>query len=106
MIPEKYEVTKLEDNFLWFVSGSNDQDRFFRNGDHKRNGAIEEIISDGTFKVVPHPFYQLYSIHVNPDSTIIPVLYALLTRKSERAYVRLLDAVEQIIPSASPEYRT
>ncbi|KAL0852123.1 hypothetical protein ABMA28_000360 [Loxostege sticticalis] len=49
---------------------------------------------DGTFKVCPTPFYQVYSIHINishDDNTVNfdPVLFILLPNKTQATYERL-----------------
>ncbi len=40
----------------------------------------EEFLVDGTFKVVPEIFYQLYIIHGVFRDHVIPLIYALLRR--------------------------
>lgn len=54
---------------------------------------------DGTFKCVPRPFYQLFSIHIDLHSdrnttNVIPVLYALLPNKSQSTYIRLFEIIK------------
>lgn len=51
------------------------------------------ILMDGTFKVVPAIFQQLYTIHdaVGPRNSIFPLVYAFLTSKSEKAYDKLFS---------------
>ncbi|CAJ0830968.1 10569_t:CDS:2 [Entrophospora sp. SA101] len=50
-------------------------------------------IMDGTFKTVPNIFRQLYSIHGrvgrDENSQIMPLVYALMSRKSEECYRNL-----------------
>ena len=51
-------------------------------------------IMDGTFKTVPLIFYQLYTIHApvgTQNSRILPLVYALMTSKSEENYKRLFQ---------------
>lgn len=54
----------------------------------------EVFYGDGTFKVTPTPFYQLYTLHVditsNEEETVsfVPLLYILLPNKSESTYRR------------------
>ena len=47
-------------------------------------------LMDGTFKTVPTLFRQLYSIHAlagrNDTFRIVPLVYALMTKKSEELY--------------------
>jgi hypothetical protein len=52
-------------------------------------------IMDGTFKTVPTIFRQLYTIHGsiggNANSRIMPLVYALMSSKSEECYKRLFQ---------------
>lgn len=60
-------------------------------------------IADGTFSVVPSLFFQLYSIHFQFGEGINPVgLYCLLRNKTNEAYTRMLTALHNLIPAASP----
>ena len=45
--------------------------------------------ADGTFKVAPQQFYQIYTIHAEKDGYIFPCIYALLTHKNEMTYNRM-----------------
>lgn len=63
----------------------------------------EVWLADGTFKVVPGLFYQLYSIHFSFGSGINPAaVYCLLTNKTRDTYDRLLRELKTLIPLASP----
>ena len=53
---------------------------------------------DGTFKVVPEQFFQLYTIHAQKGGMVIPCVYALLTNKSELTYTRLFTKLIEIRP--------
>ena len=46
---------------------------------------------DGTFKIVPHPFYQLFTIHFIWLKRALPGIYCLLTSKSEEVYNHLFN---------------
>ncbi|GBC43031.1 uncharacterized protein LOC112591534 [Rhizophagus irregularis DAOM 181602=DAOM 197198] len=52
-------------------------------------------IMDGTFKTVPTIFHQMYTIHApvgaEDNSRILPLVYALMTRKSEVLYRWLFE---------------
>ena len=54
-------------------------------------------IMDGTFKTVPNIFRQLYSIHgrvgTDENSQIVPLVYALMSRKSEECYRGLFQGL-------------
>lgn len=60
------------------------------------------FFGDGTFKSAPRPFYQLFTIHVDIDSTeettnIFPVLYALLPNKRETTYFALFTIIRDVL---------
>jgi hypothetical protein len=60
-------------------------------------------LADGTFKVVPSVFFQLYTMHFNFGSGINPVgLYCLLANKTGATYGRVLEELQRLIPYAGP----
>ncbi|KFD46766.1 hypothetical protein M513_12347, partial [Trichuris suis] len=48
-------------------------------------------IMDGTFKTAPMVFYQIYTIHAPVGSRIFPLVYALMSGKSQALYKRLFE---------------
>ena len=46
----------------------------------------KELYMDGTFKITPDFFCQLYTIHVLQDGLMIPVIYGLLPNKETSTY--------------------
>ncbi|CAG8586190.1 16058_t:CDS:2 [Cetraspora pellucida] len=70
---------------------------FSTNENIKRLSKAPYWIMDGTFKTVPTIFYQLYTIHapVGPEenSRILPLVYALMTNKSEESYRRFFNGL-------------
>ncbi|CAF1633849.1 unnamed protein product, partial [Didymodactylos carnosus] len=64
--------------------------------------STDEFLVDGTFKVVPEIFYQLYIIHgVYPDH-VVPLIYALLRRKNAETYQRLINQIIEFAPHWFP----
>ena len=60
-------------------------------------------LADGTFKVVPCLFCQLYSIHFELVPGLIPAaVYCLVQSKMRATYNCILDAIKAMIPSAVP----
>ena len=62
---------------------------------------------DGTFKVAPRLFKQLFTVHVMLEGKVIPCAYALMASKSKRSYQRvfreLKDYVENMhLPELHP----
>jgi len=62
----------------------------------------EEFLVDGTFKIVPQIFYQLYIIHGVFRDHVVPLIYALLRRKNTQTYERLINEILNIAPRWSP----
>src|SRR6218665_1499133 len=48
-------------------------------------------LADGTFRVTPEGFYQLYTIHSLFNGQTFPCIYALLPGRSEAVYRRLIN---------------
>lgn len=51
---------------------------------------------DGTFRVCPRPFYQLYILHLdvysnNKSIHVYPAIYAFLPNKTQSTYTRLFS---------------
>jgi len=60
-------------------------------------------LADGTFKVVPSMFFQLYTIHFAFGNGVCPAaIYCLLTDKSAATYQRLHHEVKNLIPTIAP----
>lgn len=62
----------------------------------------DEFLFDGTFKVVPEIFYQLFIIHGVFRDHVIPLIYALLRRKNAETYEPLIDEILNIAPRWAP----
>ena len=104
-VPDRYKLTLKRRNIfnllLWI--------RRFKSDTYilspRMLSLLEESQSwyaDGTFKVVPELFFQLYTIHAEKDSMIIPCVYALLTNKSELTYKKLFTKLLDIRPELNP----
>ena len=57
-----------------------------------RNSRIVHV--DGTFRVCPRPFYQLYTVHCWHLSRCFPVFYMFLPGSSSRIYPKLCQFLE------------
>jgi len=51
--------------------------------------AAECIYADGTFKVAPRPFLQLYTVHVLKEEAMICCAYFCLPSKTEEVYRKM-----------------
>ena len=60
-------------------------------------GGNQKIFIDGTFKIVPKPFYQCLIVMVFDSQTdaYVPVFYILLTSKTERIYGHALRLMNE-----------
>jgi len=57
--------------------------------------ASDRIYCDGTFYTCPSVFHQIYTIHIQIDGIMYPVVYALLPSKSEQVYTRFFNLVQR-----------
>ena len=59
---------------------------------------------DATFACVPHPFYQLLILQIWDVSLNIylPVIYILMTRKTEKCYQQAFDYIKWKVPGFKP----
>ena len=48
---------------------------------------------DGTFKLSPELFYQVYTIHVELNQP--PCVYVLLPNKTEKTYYRMIELLKE-----------
>ena len=72
IIPEKYKSTSKGQQFLLYDSGIHQTNRLLIFGTHQMLNLLRDTsnwYADGTFKVVPIQFYQLYTIHVRKMDT-------------------------------------
>ena len=72
-----------------YDSGSEDENRFFMfatKGNLRQLGRSKTWYVDGTFKVCPSLFYQLFTMHAMIGGSVVPLVYTLLQNKTEVAY--------------------
>ncbi|XP_078542382.1 uncharacterized protein LOC144828142 [Lissotriton helveticus] len=58
---------------------------------------------DGTFKCTPHPFTQIYSIHAQINSNVVPLVYSLLPDKQSATYTEFLTVIKDKTSGKSPQ---
>jgi len=84
------EIDLGEDKMMIFCTTSNLQ--------HLQEA--EYWIMDGTFKTVPTLFHQLYTIHASvggeDNSRVFPMVYVLMTNRSEELYKRLFEELIEL----------
>ena len=100
-----FEIPERFINLILFDSGTG-ADRLIMLGCHELLDGLaraEVWLADGTFKVVPSIFFQMYSIHFSFQAGINPAaLYCLLTNKTSDTYTRILEELQRLIPLAAP----
>ena len=95
VLPNNYQINR-GDRFLLFDCGVGDVNRLII---FATNDAIRLITTnphwfiDGTFKVCPEIFFQIYTIHVLISHQIFPCVFALLPNKTDATYNRFLTEV-------------
>ena len=80
VIPSSLKVTHRGDSFLLFDSGEGDIHRLLLFGKSNFLSILKESSNwycDGTFKVVPEQFFQIYTIHAEREGYIFPCVYCL-----------------------------
>jgi hypothetical protein len=91
--------------FLLFIIYLGD-DRILIFASNEQLGILQSahhFMSDGTFKIVPEVFYQLYIIHAVYRDHVVPVCFALLRRKDASTYERLFNEILKFAPEWTPE---
>ncbi|XP_042913268.2 uncharacterized protein [Parasteatoda tepidariorum] len=94
---ERYTKTKDGKDFLLGDDGSG-EDRllmFCTTDNLKRMCSSKKIWADGTFKIVPLLFHQLYTIHGLYENEMFPFVYCLLQDKKKETYKRLFQMIKE-----------
>ena len=103
---KKFEVPEEFKDFLIYDSGTEDPERLLIFGQQTLLELLESTqhlwLADGTFKLCPEIFFQLFTIHTSINGYNPPCIYALLPNKREKTYERLLIAVKEKIPNSRP----
>jgi hypothetical protein len=58
---------------------------------------------DGTFKVAPQFFTQVYTVHALINNRALPMIYVLLNNKQQATYKRVFEKLMEIEPTLRPE---
>lgn len=100
-----FEIPERFRDFVMFDSGPGDSRIILFGCTELLDGLARSSfwLADGTFKVVPSLFFQLYSIHFQLAEGVNPAgIYCLLPDKTRKTYDRLLEALVGLIPLAQP----
>lgn len=85
------QTTAKGDSFLLHDSGEGDSERILIFATERNLSCLAQAttwFADGTFKVTPEQFYQLYTVHATVNGVVVPMVYGLLPNKSEATYRR------------------
>ena len=63
-----------------------------------------EWFADGTFKVTPQPFHQLYTIHARLFGSVIPLVFVLMPNRTRETYRRVLHQLKFQQPGLNPQH--
>ena len=102
ILPHEYQVTSMEEPFLLLDNGVDDPERFFifcTKCGLQLLGQSQHWYADGTFKVCPQVFFQVYTIHAQVNGQILPCVFSLLPNKAKRTYDRLFQEIINLIPN-------
>ena len=106
-ILERYRVTPKGEPFLHFDSGVGDISRIIIFATPKMLSILRESqnwYADGTFKVVPQQFYQLYTLQADKDGYTFPWNYILTINKNQTTYNRVFRKLLEIEPALNPSH--
>jgi hypothetical protein len=105
-LTENLTVTSRNEAFLLFDSGADDDRRILMFGTMKNLQSLEEHSNwfiDGTFKVSPDLFVQVFTIHALIDNSAVPLVYALLPSKEQADYVRVFGKLFELRNTLAPQ---
>ena len=96
VLPHEYQMTGTVEKFLRFDSGVRDTNRMFI---FATNDGIDMIANssqwfgDGTCKLCPQMFPQIYTIHALVNHEALPCVFSLLPSKTEIVYEQFFTTV-------------
>ena len=94
LIPPLYKLTLKQELFLLYDSGYGDNNRMIVFSNPSFLSILQKYntwYADGTFKVVPECFFQLYTIHGEMDGYIFPCVCALYQIKENPLIVNFFE---------------
>ena len=106
-ILERFKVTSKGEPFLLYDSGFGDINRVILFATSKMLSILKAShywFADGTLKVAPQQFYQLYTIHAEKDGYVFPCVYSLVTKKDELTYMKIMRKLVELEPELDPSY--
>jgi len=104
-IPQCYQYLGPNEKFLLHDSGQSEQRFliFITQTSLQILQKSEVWYSDGTFKVSPSLFQQLYTIHCNVDDTVMPMAYILMSHRTKQMYIDVLSKLRSHLNGFQPK---
>ena len=98
-IPPCLQKTLDGTQFLFFDSGVEDENRYVIFASIICLNSLKKTkvwLSDGTFKSCPKEFYQVYVIHGHIYGITVPLVYILMSGKTEAMYCIAFEKLREI----------
>ncbi|KRY09245.1 hypothetical protein T12_12274 [Trichinella patagoniensis] len=92
-IPFPFRTTKAGDDFLLWQSASRHILVFATGYNIRLLAAMQTWVMDGTFKIVPQWYQQLFTIHAIVAGKLVPAVYCLCTGKDIATYGFIFQAL-------------
>ena len=105
VIPQEYQTTVNREQFLVYDSGVGDIERILIFASPQAIQVLTESeywYADGTFKVCPAVFYQLYTVQAQYGEKIFPCMFALLPNKTQGTYTRFFHEANNLVGGHQP----
>ena len=95
-IPAQLQRTSLDGEFMFYDNGANNPNRILIFGSNEammRLAAAQTMYVDGTFKIAPTAFAQVYVVRVPIGDNYITACYCLLPNKRRATYEEMFRAI-------------
>lgn len=103
-IPEEFKVTAKGEEFLAYDLRGNKRLLLFTTEKNlKKLNESSTWNGDGTFECVSKSFTQLYTIHGEVNSKVVPLVYVLCNEATTKWYVKILRKLLEIKPELKPD---
>ena len=104
-IPQNLRETSDGQNFLLYDNGVGDVNRILIFATERGTNLLKQSdhwFGDGTFKVSPVIFFQVYTIHAVCNGKVFPCIFALLPNKTVATYELFFREIERHMDGHTP----
>ena len=101
----EFQTTIIGEQFLFFDSGAGAADTITTFASVQARQLLEQSgnwYGDGTFKVCPEVFYQLYTFHAQYNGKIFPCIFALSPNETGATCRMLMIAISNLTNGRFP----